>query len=82
MPDVARLNRTQVSDCRRALRQMRRDGLSVQMCVTSSPYFRLRSYLPPGHPDKATEIGLEPTPATFIPSLVLNRSFLDHHELH
>lgn len=43
---------------------------SVQTCVTSPPYFGLRSYLPAGHPDKAKEIGLEQTPEQFIAGLV------------
>ena len=34
---------------------------SVHCCVSSPPYWGLRSYLPNGHPDKHLEIGLEPT---------------------
>jgi len=34
---------------------------SVHCAVTSPPYWGLRSYLPDGHPDKAKEIGCEPT---------------------
>lgn len=64
------LDRTHVGDCRDLLRQMAEDGVRVQMCVTSPPYFRLRSYLPPDHPDKALEIGTEATPAAFIANLV------------
>lgn len=43
---------------------------SVNLIVTSPPYFSLRSYLPSDHPDKAREIGSEPTPAEFIAALV------------
>lgn len=32
---------------------------SVQMCVTSPPYYGLRQYLKPGHPDYDRQIGLE-----------------------
>ncbi|MFG1304701.1 site-specific DNA-methyltransferase [Xanthobacter autotrophicus] len=64
------LNRTHVGDCRRLLRQMNLDGVTVQTCVTSPPYFRLRSYLPPGHPDRISEIGIEATPEAFIANLV------------
>lgn len=64
------LDRTHVGDCRHLLRQMVEDGVSVQMCVTSPPYYRLRSYLPVDHPDKALEIGREATPAEFIALLV------------
>lgn len=43
---------------------------SVHCCVTSPPYFGLRSYLPDDHPDKGKEIGLEATPEEFIANLV------------
>jgi len=43
---------------------------SVQCVMTSPPYFALRSYLPAGHPDKAKEIGSEPTPEAFIATMV------------
>jgi DNA modification methylase len=45
-------------------------GLRAQMCVTSPPYFGLRSYLPSGHPDKPLEMGSEATPDEFIARLV------------
>lgn len=73
------LDRTHVGDCRHLLRQMAEDGVQVQMCVTSPPYFRLRSYLPAGHPDKAMEIGTETTPAAFIANLV--EVFRDVHRV-
>jgi DNA modification methylase len=43
---------------------------SVQACITSPPYAFLRSYLPADHPDKAKEIGSEPTPDAFVAALV------------
>lgn len=43
---------------------------SVQMCVTSPPYYGLRSYLPKGHQDKAKEIGLEETPEKYVERMV------------
>jgi DNA modification methylase len=43
---------------------------SVHCCVTSPPYWGLRSYLPDGHPDKPREIGLEPTPAEYVEAMV------------
>jgi DNA modification methylase len=43
---------------------------TVQMCVTSPPYWGLRSYLPKGHPDKAREIGQEKTPEEFVATMV------------
>ena len=39
-------------------------------CVTSPPYWGLRSYLPADHPDKAKEIGLEATPEEYVENLV------------
>jgi DNA modification methylase len=55
-------------DCRETLRELADN--SVQCCVTSPPYWGLRSYLPDGHPDKGHEIGLEPTPALYVAHLV------------
>jgi site-specific DNA-methyltransferase (cytosine-N4-specific) len=55
-------------DCRETLRQIP-DG-TVQMCVTSPPYWGLRSYLPKGHPDKHREIGQEKTPEEFVATMV------------
>jgi DNA modification methylase len=43
---------------------------SAQCCVTSPPYWGLRSYLPKNHPDKAREIGQEPTPEAFVETMV------------
>lgn len=45
------------------------DG-SVDLIVTSPPFLALRSYLPADHPDKAKEIGSEPTPAAFIDTML------------
>jgi len=43
---------------------------SVQCCVTSPPYYNLRSYLSEDHPDKANEIGAEKTPEEYVAKLV------------
>lgn len=43
---------------------------SVDLILTSPPFLALRSYLPADHPDKAKEIGSEPTPADFIDTLL------------
>jgi site-specific DNA-methyltransferase (adenine-specific) len=45
------------------------DG-SIDLIVTSPPFLSLRSYLPDDHPDKAKEIGSEPTPAEFIDTML------------
>ena len=41
-----------------------------QMCVTSPPYFALRSYLPVDHPDKPLEIGSETSIEAFVATMV------------
>ena len=43
---------------------------SVDLVLTSPPFLALRSYLPADHPDKAKEIGSEPTPAEFLDTLL------------
>lgn len=55
-------------DARDTLSQVQ-DG-TVQMCVTSPPYWGLRSYLPKGHPDKAREIGQEKSPDEYVETMV------------
>ncbi len=42
---------------------------TVHACVTSPPYWGLRSYLAADDPDKAKEIGQEATPADYVVSL-------------
>ncbi|HEU4345902.1 MAG TPA: site-specific DNA-methyltransferase [Candidatus Binatia bacterium] len=54
-------------DCREVMRQI--DDESVQTCVTSPPYWRLRSYLPPDHPNKGLEIGQEKTPEAYVQTM-------------
>ncbi len=55
-------------DCRKVLRTL--PDASVHCCVTSPPYWGLRSYLPAGHPDKAKEIGSEPTLQRWVDTMV------------
>jgi SAM-dependent methyltransferase len=43
---------------------------SVDLVLSSPPFLALRSYLPAGHPDKALEMGSEPTPGEFIDRLL------------
>lgn len=43
---------------------------SIDLIMTSPPFLALRSYLPADHPDKAKEIGSEPTPAEFIDTML------------
>src|SRR5574337_550524 len=51
-------------DCRDTMRKMISDGVRVQMCVTSPPYFGLRDY---GHPG---QLGLEATPQEYVDNMV------------
>lgn len=51
-----------IGDARTALREL--ESGSVQCCVTSPPYWRLRDY---GHPD---QLGQEPTPKAYVKALV------------
>ena len=43
---------------------------SIDCIVTSPPYWGLRSYLPDDHPDKAKEMGAEPTLAEYVAGMV------------
>jgi DNA modification methylase len=58
------LNKTHVGDCRELLKRMADDGVRVQTCVTSPPYFGLRDYGVVG------QIGLEPSPNDYVAKLV------------
>lgn len=43
---------------------------SVDCCITSPPYWGLRSYLPADHPQKHLEIGSEPTVQKWVQTMV------------
>lgn len=58
------LNRCHFGDCRDLMRSMAVDGVRVQTCVTSPPYFGLRDY---GHDG---QLGLEQTPEEYIAAMV------------
>ncbi len=64
------VNKCHFGDVRDVLRQMIADGVKVRTIVTSPPYWGLRSYLPADHPDKAREIGSEPTLGEFLDTMV------------
>ena len=55
-------------DCRDVLKAL--PDNSVHACITSPPYWGLRSYLPDGHPMKAREIGSEPTVHDWVATMV------------
>ena len=58
------MNRVIFGDCRDTMRDLKAQGVRVQCCVTSPPYYGLRDY---GHPG---QIGLEKTPAEYVVALV------------
>jgi len=58
------MNCIHFGDCRDIMRQWAAEGVKVQTCVTSPPYFGLRDY---GH---ERQIGLEQTPETYIAAMV------------
>jgi len=59
------MNRIELGDCRETMRRWAKDDVKVQTCITSPPYFGLRSY-GGGH----QEIGKEPTPEAYIMAMV------------
>ena len=58
------MNKVYWGDCRESMREMAKNGIKVQSCVTSPPYYGLRDY---GHDG---QIGNEQTPKEFIDNLV------------
>jgi DNA modification methylase len=57
-------NKIEFGDCRDTMRRWAAEGVKVQTCVTSPPYFGLRDY---GHEG---QIGLEQTPEQYITAMV------------
>lgn len=58
------MNRVFFGDCRESMRQMIADGVKVQCCVTSPPYFNLRDY------GRNEQLGQEKTPEQYIANMV------------
>ena len=58
------MNKIEFGDCREIMRRWADEGIRVQTCVTSPPYFGLRDYGVDG------QIGLEQTPDQYIAKLV------------
>jgi len=58
------LNKIIVGDCRTIMRDLIAEGMKVQMCVTSPPYWGLRDYGVEG------QLGLESTPEEYVSSMV------------
>jgi hypothetical protein len=55
-------------DCRDVLKTLA--DASVHACITSPPYYALRSYLDADHPDKHREIGSERSPEDYLATMV------------
>jgi DNA modification methylase len=58
------VNVIEFGDCRKIMQKWRDEGIKVQTCVTSPPYFGLRDY---GHEG---QIGLEATVAEYVDAIV------------
>lgn len=58
------MNKAIYGDCRTVMRQLIDEGIKVQTCVTSPPYWNLRDY------DVAGQLGLEDTPEEYIDNMV------------
>lgn len=58
------MNKVFFGDCRDSMRQMAKDGIKVQTCITSPPYYGLRDY------GNIGQIGLEESPQKFVENLV------------
>lgn len=58
------MNEIHFGDCREIIRRWKNEGVKVQMCVTSPPYFGLRDYGVDG------QIGLEQTPDEYVQNMV------------
>lgn len=76
------MNKVFFGDCRDTMRDLIAQGVKVQCCVTSPPYFGLRDY---GHPG---QLGLEKTPAEYVAAMVevfalervVRRNFLEKRD--
>jgi DNA modification methylase len=58
------MNKIEFGDCRQTMRKWASEGIKVQTCITSPPYYGLRDY---GHDG---QIGLEETPEQYIEAMV------------
>lgn len=59
-----RVNRIEIGDCRETMRRWIAEGVQVQTCITSPPYWGLRDYGVEG------QIGLEPDYREFLATMV------------
>jgi DNA modification methylase len=62
------MNQILIGDCIESMRKL--ETGSIQTCVTSPPYYGLRSYCAEGTEEKNHEIGLEQTPDEYVAKMV------------
>ena len=58
------MNRVFIGDCREIMKDLITQGVKVQMCVTSPPYWGLKDYGVDG------QLGLEETPEAYVKKMV------------
>ena len=58
------MNKIEFGDCRDIMRKWAKEGVKVQTCVTSPPYYAVRDY---GHDG---QLGLEETPQKYVEAMV------------
>ncbi len=59
------MNKVFFGDCRDTMRDLLAQGMKVQMCVTSPPYYALRAY-----GEDLRELGRGRTPSEYVAALV------------
>ena len=64
------MNIIEYGDNRTTMKKWHTEGVKAQMCVTSPPYFGLRSYLDDTDPNKTHEIGFNQSLSEYVASLV------------
>jgi hypothetical protein len=60
------MNKIIFGDVLQVLDELKSQNVKVQTCITSPPYYKLRSYLPEEDDNKHLEIGNEKTPDEYI----------------
>ena len=58
------MNKVFIGDCREIMKDLITQGVKVQMCVTSPPYWGLRDYGVDG------QLGMEETPEGYVENMV------------
>lgn len=64
------INKCLFGDNKKSIELLKENGIKVQSCITSPPYYGLRSYLKDDDANKKYELGLEQTPEEYIQGMV------------